>query len=121
MRVLICGDRNWTDEDTIEHYIKTLPPRSVVIHGMCKGADLIARRMALKHGHSEMPFQAKWGVHGRNAGPIRNTRMLKEGEPELVVAFHDDLTSSKGTADMLKQARKAGIPTEIHRSKEPEK
>ena len=117
MRVLICGDRNWTDEDTIEQYIKTLPPRSVVIHGMCKGADLIARRMALKHGHSEMPFRALWGVHGRSAGPIRNRRMLNEGEPGLVVAFHDNLSRSKGTADMLKQARKRGVPTRILRSK----
>ena len=50
MNVIICGDRNWTDRDTIEDYIKTLPPNSVIIHGACRGADIIAHELAIKHG-----------------------------------------------------------------------
>lgn len=113
MRVLICGDRDWKDEDTIENYIKTLPPRSVVIHGNCRGADRIARRLALKHGHSELPIKAKWGKHGRSAGPRRNREMLDKGKPDIVIAFHDNIEESKGTKDMIDKTRKRGIPYKI--------
>lgn len=116
MRVLICGSRNWTDEFTIEEYIKTLPPQSVVIHGDCRGADKMAGKLAVKHGHSVMAFPAKWGKFGRAAGPMRNRQMILDGEPDLVVAFHNNLTESKGTKNMMKQAGKAGIESILHRS-----
>jgi len=116
MIVLICGDRNWTDEETIHEYIHTLPPDSVVIQGMCKGADKIARKYALLHDLAVLDFPADWIGYGLAAGPIRNKRMLDEGKPERVVAFHNDLSKSKGTANMLKQATDRGIPTEIHTS-----
>lgn len=116
MRVIICGSRNWTDRDTIEDYIKTLPPNSTVIHGACRGADIIAHNLALKHGHRINDFPAEWGIYGFAAGPIRNGEMLKYGDPEFVVAFHDDLENSKGTKDMVRQARAAGVPVEVRSS-----
>lgn len=39
------------------------------------------------------------------AGPIRNSRMLREGKPDLVLAF----PGHGGTADMVKQAGEAGV------------
>jgi ABC-type Fe3+-hydroxamate transport system substrate-binding protein len=42
--------------------------------------------------------------YGPSAGPIRNGRML-EYKPDLVIAF----PGGRGTANMVKQARKAGI------------
>ena len=36
---------------------------------------------------------------------MRNARMLAEGKPDLVVAF----PGGRGTADMVAQARKAGV------------
>ena len=116
MNVLICGDRNWTDQDTIENYIKTLSPNSVIIHGGCRGADTIANDMAIKHGHLVNDFPAYWESYGAAAGPIRNGEMLKQGKPELVVAFHDNLENSKGTKDMIRQAKRAGVPVEVRRS-----
>ena len=76
MRVLICGDRKWTDKETIEAYIKTLEPGSVVIQGKCRGADWIARTFALKHRYKVEDYPAKWELYGRAAGPMRNTQML---------------------------------------------
>lgn len=116
MRVLICGDRNWTDEETIHAYIHTLPPQSVVIHGDCRGVDRMAGKLAVEHGHSVMAFPAKWGKFGRSAGPIRNRQMILDGEPELVVAFHNNLTESKGTKNMIEQADKAGIESIPYKS-----
>ena len=117
MRVLICGDRNWKDYDAIEEYLRTLPPGSVVINGRCRGADNMARFLAHQLGYETMDFPADWNKYGDAAGPIRNGEMLREGKPELVVAFHNDVDKSKGTADMLSQAREAGVPTAIRRSK----
>lgn len=116
MRVLICGDRHWKDEDIVEEYIKSLPSDTVVIQGMCRGADIIARSKAHQRGLEVKDFPTKWDLYGRAAGPIRNRQMIEEGKPDLVVAFHNDLSKSKGTANMLKQARERGIPTEVRSS-----
>ncbi len=118
MIVIICGDRNWTDEGTIDEYIMTLPPNSTIFHGGCRGADRISARLGEARGHEVIPMDAEWNKYRLGAGPKRNTRMLEEGKPDLVVAFHDDLSKSKGTADMLGQAEARGVPTEVRRSKQ---
>jgi len=115
-RILICGDRNWKDVETIENFVKSLPPDTVIIHGDGRGADKIADKAAKEHGLTVEAFSAKWEKYGRPAGPIRNRRMILEGKPDRVVAFHDDLSKSRGTADMLKQARKQRVPLEVRRS-----
>ena len=115
-RILICGDRNWKDVETIENFVRSLPPDTVIIHGGCRGADRIADKAAKEHGLTVEDFSAKWEKYGRAAGPIRNRRMILEGKPDRVVAFHDDLSKSRGTADMLKQARKQRVPCEVRRS-----
>ena len=50
-------------------------------------------------------FHADRAKYGRAAGPIRNQQMLDEGRPTLVVAFPD----GRGTADMVRRARSAGV------------
>ena len=55
-------------------------------------------------------YPADWQRHGRAAGMRRNTRMLRQGRPERVIACTDDLTASHGTADMVRRAHAAGIP-----------
>jgi len=113
---LIGGDRNWTDSETIENFIRSLPPDTIIIHGNSRGADKIAERKAKEHGLTVRGYSADWNQYGRAAGPIRNKRMLLEGRPDRVVAFHDDLSKSRGTADMLRQAEKKGVASEIRRS-----
>jgi hypothetical protein len=54
-------------------------------------------------------YPADWNTHGRTAGPIRNSRMLAEGKPDLVLAFTHDLSKSIGTRDMVTKARAAGV------------
>ena len=119
MRILICGDRNWIDKELIHSTIKAIldgrPEGGIetIIEGDARGADRLAGHIADELGISKHVFPAKWGLYGRAAGPIRNTQMREEGHPDLVVAFHDDIENSKGTKDMLKQAKMAGIPTNL--------
>ena len=112
-RVLICGDRNWGDYEAIDNFVKNLPKGSVIIQGMCRGADLMARKAGLKYGFKVEDYSANWNRYGNAAGPIRNKQMLDEGKPDTVIAFHENVFRSTGTRDMLKQADKRGIPFQI--------
>ena len=56
-----------------------------------------------------LSYPAEWNKFGRAAGPMRNKRMLIDGKPDMVFAFHDDIENSKGTANMIKITREAGI------------
>lgn len=76
-----------------------------VIQGGANGADLLARRWSEYKGIECLTFHAKWSRHGPSAGPIRNQQMIDEGKPDLVVAF----PGGRGTADMVRRARIAGI------------
>jgi len=113
MRVLICGDRNWSNFKVIEDFILTLPKDTVIIEGDCRGADKISGFLARKYGHEVIPFPAHWETYGLKAGPIRNQQMIDEGKPDLVVAFHNDLKNSKGTKDMVNKAISFGIQVKI--------
>jgi hypothetical protein len=112
MKILICGDRNWCNEELVREQLAKLPPETIIIEGEAKGADTLARRIAEELGLEVRKYPAKWQTYGKAAGPIRNREMLKEN-PELVMAFHDDIQNSKGTKDMVTIAQKAGITVVI--------
>lgn len=116
VRVLICGSRHCTDGELILSALRDLHAREgveVVIEGEAPGADTLARRAAEQLGIPVLPFPADWDRYGRAAGPLRNARMLEEGKPDLVLAFSEDLNSSRGTADTVARARRAGVPVRL--------
>jgi hypothetical protein len=86
----------------------------VIIEGLATGADTLAGLVARELGCRLETFPAQWEIYGGAAGNIRNTQMLNVGIPDRVEAFHDHITSSRGTADMIKQALKAGLPVVLH-------
>jgi hypothetical protein len=107
MRVLVCGGRTFDDWERLAGVLDGLESMqaSVIIHGAAPGADTLAGRWAELRQVPVEAFPADWEKHGRAAGPIRNARMLAEGKPDLVVAF----PGGRGTANMCKQARAAGV------------
>ena len=119
LNFIVCGSRNWHDADTIRREIMNLwanfgADSPKIIHGGCRGADLIAERVANEIGFRTEQCRANWTIHGRAAGPIRNAWMLKEFKPRMVIAFAIRL--SGGTFDMITKARKAGVEVRIVRS-----
>lgn len=112
-RVLVCGDRHWSDRGAILDRLRRLPSDTVVIHGAAQGADTIAGEVAVSLGFTVEPYPADWARYGRAAGPIRNAKMLQDGKPDLVIAFHADIPASRGTRNMVNLARKADVPTEV--------
>jgi hypothetical protein len=126
MRVLVCGSRDWIDRAVIVAVLEGLRVQAVdqfevltVIEGCATGADRVAHEWW--DTHSDEPAEwvehehhpADWRWHGKSAGPIRNGQML-EAKPDVVWAFvTKPLEESRGTADMVRRARAAGIPTYV--------
>lgn len=110
MKVLVCGDRHWTNPIPIRTWLSKLQDwgYTAVIEGEAEGADLIASEEAERLGMTVLPFPADWARYGRAAGPVRNQQMLDE-KPDLVLAFHPNISKSKGTANMIEQADAAGV------------
>jgi len=69
--------------------------------------------VAKKYGLEVIWFPADWEKYGRAAGPIRNKQMIMEGKPDLVVAFHNNISKSRGTKNMVTQARRHGIRVQM--------
>jgi hypothetical protein len=63
-------------------------------------------------GFNVVAVPAQWDTYGPAAGPIRNKQMLDLG-PDLVIAFHNDLSKSRGTVNTVREAKRRGIPVEI--------
>lgn len=117
-RVLICGSRTWTNAERI---LERLAPmnmeafkrgeRVTLLHGNAPGADRLARGIGNGLGHFDVrAFPADWQRHGKRAGILRNLEMLDE-EPDLVLAFSH---GSPGTQFTIDEARRRGIPVEVH-------
>lgn len=120
MRVLVCGSRYWTRRHYLFGVLDSLHEEmqfTVVIEGEAPGADRMAALWARRHDVAVAAYPADWAEHGRAAGPIRNRRMLAEGKPDLVVAFHERISASKGTIDMMRQAGKAGVKVMLFNGK----
>lgn len=142
MRILVCGDRHWgkklwgiSEDDTkwvfdqsqIDFLREKLDALNlensftVLIEGEAKGADTYGRLWAERSGVPVEAYPAEWNRYHHAAGPIRNKQMLEEGKPDLVVAFHNDIESSKGTKSMISLAKKYKIPYIIFaQDKDPE-
>lgn len=108
MRLLVCGGRDFDDFDAVNEELTWLSGShsiDVLIHGGSRGADSLAGEWAKLSRIPVEVYRADWQQLGKAAGPIRNRRMLSEGRPDMVLAF----PGGRGTADMIDQARAAGV------------
>lgn len=129
-RVLLTGSGDWTNEDLITIALSAMViasraagRRLVLVHGGCpRGADAIADRIARKLGIPRDCIEkhpAKWDIHGKPAGMIRNKEMVDEGA-DVCLAFIMPCTrkgcaglkrhGSHGTTHCVKLAEHACIP-----------
>lgn len=110
MRVLVCGGRDYSDTLRVHRELDARARDiTTVIQGGADGADKAAMDWARARGFDYLTFRAEWQKHGPKAGPMRNATMIHEGKPDLVLAF----PGGRGTADMARRAKAAGIPLEI--------
>lgn len=110
MNVIVCGGRGYADWMRVFSVLDALKAEFgplTVIDGGARGADAWARRWVASN-HTDcrrVTVPAEWDKFGGAAGPLRNRKMLKEHAPDLVIAF----PGGRGTADMVRQAKRAGV------------
>lgn len=123
MRILVCGGRDFTDKafvyrilyDFIINHgltfdLDVFGPiydwcKITIISGGAKGVDTFAINFSESYGTKLEIYMADWEKYPKAAGPIRNQQMLDEAKPNIVIAF----PGGKGTANMIRRARKAGV------------
>lgn len=111
----IVGSRNWHDRKAVFRVVDALPEQSVIISGGAPGVDTfaaMATQQRIKLG-ADLHFDvipALWDVYGKSAGMMRNGTIVALAD--RIVAFWDG--QSKGTADTIAKARRAGKCVEIH-------
>jgi hypothetical protein len=122
VRVCITGGRDHTPttaELTAFDALWAQLGAHTLVHGACRwkpnrvwtvgGVDLaLARHTAAAYPSAIIdPYPVDHSIDGPwpGAGPRRNARMLRDGKPDVLIAF----TGGKGTANCISQATKLGI------------
>jgi hypothetical protein len=137
MRLLVCGPRN-LDETALPAMSSALfsvlgpaapfEPGFVLAHGAARGADFLWESALVlvyeRHPDLWMPIRrmpAHWEKEGRQAGPLRNQRMLEVVQPTYWLAAHWSAEpDTPGTADMVDRLRAAGVHGRVVQVPRPE-
>ena len=110
MKLAIIGSRTFNDYEKMKYYVGTYLDRTeLIISGGAKGADSLAKRLALDFIMDYIEYPAEWDKYGKSAGYRRNIQIVDECD--MVLAFWDG--KSKGTKHTIDLARKAKKPTFI--------
>lgn len=112
MKIIVCGGRDLYDRslvyDGLDTFVSEFGKPSLLVQGYARGADKLALNWAIIRGipHTGNTYRADWETYNVAAGPIRNKLMLTSEHPDFTVAF----PGGPGTANMVAQAIKAGVP-----------
>jgi len=92
-------------------FLKVYERGDSICSGLCpKGADRFAVVLAEKHKVKSIWHSAKWGVHGRAAGFVRNDLIARDSDVLIACVA----TNRKGgTEDTIKKFKKLGKPNLI--------
>lgn len=109
-RVLVTGSRDWENWDTIYDALSKIHEAIgdfILVHGGARGADEMANIWAHRTGVTAEVHPADWKTHGKKAGFLRNTEMVKSGADMCLAFVRDGSPGATGCAEL---AEKAGIP-----------
>lgn len=113
-RILFTSSREHTDREFIKRHLTPFwRPRITLVHGACKGGDMIADDIWRSWGgltELHPVLQDHWDFYGLAAGPLRNAHMVDLGADKCL-AF--PIGRSKGTRGCYRLAKDAGIPSEM--------
>lgn len=98
-KVIITGGRDFNNASLVFDVLERIDA-DVIIHGDCSGADTLAAKYGKFKGLTVLNYPAKWSVHGKAAGPIRNREMIELHPDAILIAF----PGGRGTEDCIKQA-----------------
>ena len=117
MRILICGDRDYTNERRILYFVKTLPADTVVIHNGSRGAGKIAADAATARRLKVETYEADWDHYKHTTAlTAHNKRLIEESRPDAIVVFHPNIKTSRCTLNMTQCAYRMSVRTIINPS-----
>jgi len=106
MKTIIAGTTTIKDFDVVKAAIeKSGFEISEVVSGSARGVDSLGELWAKRRNIPVTRFPAEWSRYGRSAGPIRNRQMAEYAEA-LIAVWNG---RSRGTRDMIRQARRNGL------------
>lgn len=109
MKALVCGGRNFSDQNVIEESLAYLHDRrrlTVILHGDATGADTLSKNWALENGVWTLACPSLADGPRSNGGVLRYQFMMDFFEPDLVIAF----PGGEGTKRMVEMAQSKSIP-----------
>lgn len=117
LRLAVVGSRDYLDyqefSSLLQLLLRTWSGPVELVSGGARGADSLASRYSQDHRLSIRVFWADWNQHGKAAGMIRNREIVQYST--ALVAFWDG--ESRGTANSISLAKRAGIPTFVFNTK----
>jgi hypothetical protein len=113
-KVIIAGSRSFHDYDLLkrkmDNYLRNKNKDEIIIvSGTARGADKLGEKYATDNNFELMKFPAKWKLHGKGAGYIRNEEMAKYAD--ACVLFWNGETA--GTNNMKENAEKYNLQLRI--------
>ena len=111
MRVIIAGSRDIESYEAVCRAMENFGQQvTEVVSGCARGIDKLGEQWARSRGIPVKRFPANWKQYGKAAGPIRNKEMAEYADALVAIPR----PASKGTVDMIKQARARGLLVSIH-------
>lgn len=109
MKLAVVGSRDFDDYDLVQDAVLTMGINYgisdfIIISGGAKGADSLAKKLAVCWGYPLIEFLPDWRLHGLKAGYLRNKQIVDECD--YLIAFWDG--KSKGTKHSIDLAERAG-------------
>ncbi len=112
MKVIIAGSRKLPFAvERVRHALSaSCLSVTEIVHGASGLVDWAADSEAKLYGCPSKPFPANWNLYKRSAGPRRNKEMAEYAE--ALIAIWDG--ESKGTANMISQAKELGLKVFVY-------
>lgn len=115
--VIVTGSRDWTDRQKVAEVLSGFPPKTILIHGGCRGLDQIAGAFGKRFGFVivELPyFEDEEGKEARNESMFAMASALLECG-HRVFGFAFPLSSSIGTFKAIRIGERRGITMKVCR------
>lgn len=116
MKICVTGSRDWSSWQKFCDAINDVLPEDIFWNGnvsFCQGGAKGADAFCVEYcKNGNLPcklYEADWTRYGKAAGAIRNTKMLNDFKPDLVLAFYKIGAANKGTTDCYTKALNMGI------------
>ena len=106
LKICVTGGRDFTDSTLVKETLDAYLGQDVTLaHGNAPGADTLCALYACRVGWPVKCYPADWKTYKKAAGGLRNSLMLQDFNPDILVAF----PGGSGTADCCRKALTKGV------------